>query len=102
MTTKEVSTWHYDQYLKFMEDNPPLDDATAQYWGEHIVDAYIDGRLTEDQYFTLIDRYADVYKYASEYIKTQKKGNDSNIVKYKPKIGITSNIPGTSQMYYKD
>lgn len=98
----EVSTWHYDQYLKFMEDNPPFDDATAKYWGEHIVDAYLDGRLTEDQYFTLIDRYADVYKYANEYRKTQEKGNDSNIVKYKPKSGITSNIPGTSQMYYKD
>lgn len=98
----EVSTWHYDQYLKFMEGNPPFDDATAKYWGEHIVDAYLDGRLTEDQYFTLIDRYADVYKYANEYRKTQEKGNDSNIVKYKPKSGITSNIPGTSQMYYKD
>ena len=98
----EVSTWHYDQYLKFMEDNPPIDDATAKYWGEHIVDAYIDGRLTDDQYFTLVDRYADVYKYANEYRKTKEKGNDSNIVKYKPKSGVTSNIPGTSQMYYKD
>lgn len=66
-SNNETDTWAYDQYIAYMDENPPYDDTTAKAWGEKLVEAYLNGRLTENQYFTIIDKYDNVYKAAWDY-----------------------------------
>lgn len=66
-TKDTTSTWGYDQYIKFMDENPPLDTASADYWGQRTISAYLDGRMTLPQLLTLIDKYDILYDAAMRY-----------------------------------
>lgn len=72
------SKWIYEQYLSHMEADPPYDDATATRWAQNIVNAYLDGRLEDDEYFTLIDKYSNVKRIAQEYARRKKNELTAN------------------------
>lgn len=74
----ETSKWIYNQYLSYMKAQPPSDDATATRWAQNIVNAYLDGRLSETHYFTLIDKYSNVKRIAQEYARRKKNELTAN------------------------
>ena len=82
-SNNETDTWAYDQYIAYMDENPPYDYTAAKAWGEKLVNAYLDGRLTENQYFTIIDKYDTVFEAANDYYnRLFGKSNTSNSPTY--------------------
>lgn len=95
VTTKEVSTWHYDELSEFIDANPPYDEASAKYWAEQIQEAWKDGRIQEwNQYKTLIAKYPEIFKAAQELAGADIKKPDTSKVKVP--------MGGSKTMYHKD